>query len=262
MRVLAGRAFEATDAAHPDSVGILSELGLHQVWPGLRPAEAIGRMLEFPGEAPRQVIGIASDIRYRYDRPASPLLYVPMSAKDFRVFMLVVRMQPGSVLSAAELRNRFRARVDSPQAIGVTYEPDFLSSSLYDQKFIALLFSTFGIVALLLAAAGLYAVASLEVAMRRSEMGLRMSLGATSGNVQRLVIRETLFPVIAGIGIGTTAAYWASKFAQTWWYKIDSRDPITYLLAAAVLIVSTALAAWLPARRAARIDPMAALHCE
>ena len=91
----------------------------------------------------------------------------------------------------------------------MTYEPDFLSSSLYDQKFIALLFSTFGIVALLLAAAGLYAVACLEVAMRRSEMGLRMSLGATPGNVQRLVIRETLFPVIVGIVIGTTAAYWA-----------------------------------------------------
>jgi ABC-type antimicrobial peptide transport system permease subunit len=89
-----------------------------------------------------------------------------------------------------------------------------------------------------------------------------MSLGSTPGNVQRLVIRETLFPVIVGLGIGTVVAYWASKFAQSWWYKIDSRDPATYLLAAAMLIVSTALAAWLPARRASRIDPMAALRCE
>lgn len=88
------------------------------------------------------------------------------------------------------------------------------------------------------------------------------SLGALPGNTLRLLIRDTLCPVIIGVLIGIIGIYWASKFAQSFWYKIDSRDPVTYLISALVMIAASALAAWLPARRASRIDPMAALRCE
>ncbi|MBZ5499557.1 MAG: ABC transporter permease [Acidobacteriia bacterium] len=261
MRLVSGRTFTSADLSQPESVGILSEMGLQLVWPDLRPAEAVGRMLESTGEVPRRIIGIVSDVRSAYASLPLPSFYVPVTprlpGRDF-----AARLQNGSVLSAAELRDRIQARVAPPLSIRITYEPDLLSRSLLNQKFITMLFSAFGIVALILAAVGLYAVASFEVALRRSEMGLRMSLGATPGNVQRLVIREALGPVVIGLGVGIIGTYWASKFAQSWWYKIDSRDPVTYLLAATVLIAATALAAWLPARRASRIDPMAALRCE
>jgi predicted permease len=261
MRLVSGRTFISDDLSHPESVGILSEMGLRLVWPALRPAEAVGRMLEFPGEAPRQVVGIVSDVRPDYATAPLPSLYVPISPGRFGR-MFEARGQARSPLSAAELRDRIQGQIATPLSVTITYEPDLLSKGLLNQKFITMLFSTFGIAALLLAAVGLYAVASLEVTMRRSEMGLRMSLGATPGNVQRLMIRETLGPVIAGVAIGIIGTYWASKFAQSFWYKIDSRDPVTYLLAALVLLAATTLAAWLPARRASRIDPMAALRCE
>lgn len=261
MRLVSGRTFTSAELSHPETVGILSDSGLGLVWPGLRPAEAVGRMLEFPGEAPRQVVGIVSDVRADYAAAPLPSLYVPVSSqRPGRMFE--VRMQAGSTLSASELRDRVQGRIALPLSISIRYEPDLLSRGLLNQKFITMLFSTFGIVALILAAVGLYAVASFEVAMRRSEIGLRMSLGASPGNVQRLVIRETLGPVIIGLGVGIIGTYWASKFAQSWWYKIDSRDPITYLLSAVLLVAATTLAAWLPARRASRIDPMAALRCE
>jgi len=215
----------------------------------------------WPYSRPHQVVGIVSDLRSSYAATPLPFLYVPVDPKrPGRMF--AARAQTGAALSAAELRDRIQTRIAMPRSVAIRYHPDVLSSGLLGQKFITMLFSTFGAVALILAAIGLYAVGSFEVALRRSEIGLRMSLGATPGNVQRLVIRETLGPVAVGLVIGIAGAYWASKFAQSWWYKINSRDPATYLVAAAVLIAATALAAWLPARRASRIDPMAALRCE
>ena len=261
MRLVAGRSFTSADLDYPESVGILSEMGLQLVWPGLRPAEAIGRLLETAGEAPRRIIGIVSDVRSAHASLPLPSFYVPVTprlpGRDF-----AVRLQSGATWSAAEIRDRIQARVAPPLSVRITCEADLLSRGLLNQKFITMLFSAFGIVALILAAVGLYAVASFEVALRRSEIGLRISLGATPGNVQRFVIREALGPVVIGLGVGIIGTYWASKFAQSWWYKIDSRDPMTYLLAATVLIAATTFAAWLPARRASRIDPMAALRCE
>jgi ABC-type antimicrobial peptide transport system permease subunit len=165
-------------------------------------------------------------------------------------------------LSAAEIRDRVRARIALPLSIGIRYQPDVLSRGLLNQRFVTMLFSTFGIAALVLAAVGLYAVASFEVTLRRSEIGLRMSLGAPPAAVQRLIIRETLMPVVGGVVLGILGTYWASKFAQTWWYKIDSRDPVTYVVAGLVLMAATTLAAWIPARRAARTDPVVALRCQ
>jgi ABC-type antimicrobial peptide transport system permease subunit len=109
---------------------------------------------------------------------------------------------------------------------------------------------------------GLYAVGSFEVAMRRSEMGVRMSLGATAGNLQRLVIREALTPVVVGILAGLIVTYWGAKFLQSFLYHVDARDPVTYVLVVLVLIATAIVAAWLPARRAARTDPATVLRAE
>ena len=260
MRLIAGRTFSSADLARPGNVGTLSEMGLHLVWPGLQPAEAVGRMLEFPGEAPRQVIGIVSDVRATYSQTPWPSLYVPISPERFGFLMFVARAQTGAALSVSELRNRVRERIAAPTSASIRYVPDQFSSGLLDQKFRTLLFSTFGIVALLLAAVGLYAVGSFEVAMRRFEMGLRMSLGATPGNLQLLVIREALGPVVVGVSIGLICTYWAAKFLQSFLYKVDARDPVLYVFVALVLVATATLAAWLPARRAAKTDPIVALR--
>jgi hypothetical protein len=260
MHLIAGRTFSSADLARPGSVGTLSEMGLHLVWPGLQPAEAVGRMLEFPGEAPRQVIGIVSDVRATYSQTPWPSLYVPISPERFGFLMFVARAQTGAALSVSELRNRVRERIAAPTSVSIGYVPDRFSGGLVDQKFRTMLFTTFGIVALLLAAVGLYAVGSFEVAMRRFEMGLRMSLGATPGNLQLLVIREALGPVVVGVSVGLICTYWAAKFLQSFLYKVDVRDPVLYILVALVLVATATLAAWLPARSAAKTDPIVALR--
>jgi putative ABC transport system permease protein len=260
MRLIAGRTFSSADLVQPASVGILSQMGLHLVWPGIQPAEAVGRMLEFPGEAPRQIIGVVSDVRYSYSRAPSPSLYLPVSPERFRFLMFVARAQTGTALSLSELRNRVRERIAVPTFVFISYVPDQFSSGLLDQKFRTVLFSTFGIVALLLAAVGLYAVGSFEVAMRRFEMGLRISLGATPGKLQFLVIREALGPVVVGVSVGLISTYWAAKFLQSFLYKVDARDPVLYVFVALVLVATATLAAWLPARSAAKTDPIVALR--
>lgn len=260
MGLLAGRTFSKEDLARPDGVGILSEMGLHLVWPGLQPVGAVGRMLEFSGEAPRQVVGTVSDVRYAYSQTPWPSLYVPVRPERFRRLMFVARAQTGSVLSVSELRNRVRERIATPTFVSIGYVPDQLSSGLVDQKFRTMLFSAFGSVALLLAAVGLYAVGSFEVVLRRFEMGLRISLGATPGNLQFLVIRDALGPVVFGVSLGLITTYWAAKFLQSFLYKVDARDPVLYVFVAVVLVATSTLAAWLPARRAAKVDPIEALR--
>jgi predicted permease len=262
MRLLAGRSFSSADLAQPGNVGILSEMGLRQVWPDLQPAQAVGRILEFPGEAPRQVVGIVSDVRGSYSQTPWPSLYVPVSPERFRSLMFVARTQAGAAPSIIELRDRVRQRVAAPTSVNVSYVPERFSGGLIDQQFRTMLFTTFGVVALILAAVGLYAVGSFEVAMRRSEMGVRMSLGATPGNLQRLLIREALTPVIMGILAGLIVTYWGAKFLQSFLYQVNARDPVTYILVALVLIATAIMAAWLPARRAARTDPATVLRAE
>jgi predicted permease len=262
MRLLAGRTFSPTDLAQPGNVGILSVMGLRLVWPDLQPAQAIGRILALPGDTPRQVVGIVSDIRGGYSLSPWPSLYVPVSPERFRYLTFVARAQAGAAPSIPDLRNRLRQRVAAPTSVNIAYVPEIFSRRLLDQKFRTMLFAIFGVVALLLAAVGLYAVGSFEVAMRRSEMGVRMSLGATAGNLQRLVIREALTPVVVGILAGLIVTYWGAKFLQSFLYHVDARDPVTYVLVVLVLIATAIVAAWLPARRAARTDPATVLRAE
>ncbi len=262
MRLIAGRTFSPADLVQPGNVGVLSEMGLRLVWPDLNAAQAVGRILKLPGQSPRQVAGIVSDVRGSYSQSPWPSLYVPVSPERFRSLTFVARAQAGAPPSITELRDLLRQRVEAPTSVNIIYLSEWLSRGLVDQKFRTMLFTAFGLVALLLAAVGLYAVASFEVVMRRAEMGVRMSLGATPGNIQRLVIREALTPAVIGILAGLIVTYWGAKFLQSFLYRVDARDPMTYVLVALVLIVTATVAAWLPACRAARTDPAVVLRSE
>jgi putative ABC transport system permease protein len=134
-----------------------------------------------------------------------------------------------------------------------------LRSGLTDHKFRALLFSVFGVTALLLAALGLYAVGAYEVTRREREMGIRLAIGGSRGSVQRLIMRQTLTPVLVGLIAGLCGTYWSARFLQSFLYQIEARDPATLIGVMLMLVGSTALAAWLPARRAGRLDPAAVL---
>jgi putative ABC transport system permease protein len=117
-----------------------------------------------------------------------------------------------------------------------------------------------GVLGLLLAAVGLYGVTAYAVTSRRAEIGIRMALGATANGVVAMVLRRMAWLVSLGILIGAGLSMWAARFVKTLLYGLDARDPVTFVSAAALLMLVAAVAAWLPARRASHIDPMRALR--
>jgi ABC-type antimicrobial peptide transport system permease subunit len=218
--------------------------------------------LEFKDEPARQVIGIVSDVRGGFAQTPYPSIYLPITAERFRFMMYVARVAPGGAPAVPELRARLRQIGADPASPSTTEIAKRLSGSLVDQEFRTALFGAFGVVALLLAAVGLYAVASFDVSQRRREMGVRLTLGAAPRDIQRQVVIEALRPVAVGVGVGLLAAWWAGQFLQSFLHDVDARDPWTLCLVAAALLVTAAAAAWLPARRAARTDPAVVLRAQ
>jgi ABC-type antimicrobial peptide transport system permease subunit len=127
-------------------------------------------------------------------------------------------------------------------------------------RFQAVLFGIVAVIAVLLAAVGLYAVTAFDVARRRHEIGVRVSLGASQRDIQRLVLRTAVRPVAIGAAVGLLAAWWAGRYLQAFVFEVNARDPLTYAVVVGLLIATGIIAAWGPARRAARTDPTTALR--
>lgn len=262
MPVLAGRAFTQAEIEQAANVAVLSERGATLVWPGVHPQDAVGRLLTFPGQTPLEVIGVVSDVRHDYAATPDPSIYVPVRVLDFGGLMYVARVRPGSAVPVTVLRDRLRQQVAEPISVAASDELARLRAGLLDQRFRAILFTTFGVVGLVLAAVGLYAVASFDVGVRRQEMGVRLSLGARPPDLARHVLRESLKPVLAGVAAGAIVSLWAAQFLQAFLHEVDARDPGTYLIVAAALVGTAVVAAWIPARRAARTDPAVVLRAQ
>lgn len=260
--VLAGRTISAADVREGAPVAVLDKGGLALVWPSLQPAEAIGRVLPLDGEPRREVVGVVADMRGRYGADPQPTLYLPVEPAEVRRLDFIIRADAGMSPSVSELRLRVRLGVAEPASVAIASVTKSLDAGLLDQKFRATLFVSFGVVALVLAALGLYAVGTFEVTQRRAEMGIRITLGATAGDLQGLVIREALTPVATGVGAGLVVACWAAKFLQSFLYQVDARNAEALAVVAAVLLGVTLVAAWVPARRGSRTDPAVVLRAQ
>jgi putative ABC transport system permease protein len=153
----------------------------------------------------------------------------------------IQRSEPEAVLSIRTLREQ-------------------LDASLIQERLLATLALFFGGLALLLAAVGLYGLSAFAVSSRRAEIGIRLALGASADGIVRLVVRRTVVLVGIGLLVGAALTAWAAPLARTLLYDVDPRDPVTIIEAAAVLLAVAVLAAWLPARRASRVDPVTALR--
>jgi predicted permease len=260
--LLAGREFTAEEARTRALVGVLDPAGLAQVWPGVTPASAVGRYLVLPGEPPRQIVGIAPRlIRNRRGEDIRPSLFVPLGTRPRAYFAVAIRTRPGQPPPVDALRERISARI-GPRRVTASSIEEALQPALKQPRFRAVLFGAFATCALLLAVAGLYAIVSFDASLRRHEVGVRMTLGATARGIVRMVIVGALKPVLAGVLLGIAAAAWASKYLEGFLYQVDPHDPRTLAVVAATLIGAGLVAAWLPARRAARTDPAVVLKAE
>jgi predicted permease len=264
MRVVAGRTFSANEVRTLTSVGMLSLEGLRLVWPGMSAQQAVGQFLELPEEPPRQIIGVVSDVRSRYLAPTLPTLYVPIGEDGLnRIGVLfAVRVNPGRTVTAADVSRQFKARGLTTRSVTITAVADELRAAVADQTFRARLFAAFGLVSVILAVTGVYAVQSFTVAQRRTEFGIRVALGAAKSDLWRLLVVDSIRPTIVGVLLGLALSYWASQFVQSFLYGVTARDPQTFLGVALVLLGAGAVAVWVPARRASRTDPATVLRTQ
>src|SRR5262245_46446050 len=263
--LLAGREFTARDTADAPKVAILSERIVREYFPG-GPGEALGRRVRLSDRGEwLAVVGVVADIRQMgLHQEVQPMLYVPFQQErgDFVRFVSFVARTatPASVVEGirAEIR---RAAPDLPIQSTVTMG-EAVAASVAPPRFRMLLLVLFAMTATLIATCGIYGLMAYAVTQRRREIGVRMALGATRRDVLRLVLARALRIVVAGLIVGLAAAAGVTRVLQRFLFGVTPTDPIAFTIVTLLLMAVGLMAAWLPARRATRIDPCAALRAE
>jgi ABC-type antimicrobial peptide transport system permease subunit len=193
-----------------------------------------------------------------------PTMYVPMAQQTPETFWptvyLTVNAAPGR--RAAVERDVGAALTQADSRIAFTFGTfdQLVAATVTQERLIAMLSGFFGGLALLLAAVGLYGVVAHAVSARQVEIGLRMALGAAPSTIVALVFRRIGVLIAVGLAFGLAGSLWAARFVEALLFHLEARDPATFTGAAAVLVAVGVLAAWLPARRAARLDPVKVLR--
>ena len=265
--LLAGREFTARDTAEAPKVAIVSERIAREYFPG-GPGEALGRRVRLSDRGEwLTVVGVVADIRQMgLDQEVQPMLYVPFQQErdDFFVLRFVSFVArtatPASVVEGirAEIR---RAAPDLPIESTLTMD-EAVAASVAPPRFRTLLLVLFAITATLIATCGIYGLMAYAVTQRRREIGVRMALGANRRDVLRLVLTRALRIVVAGLIVGLAGAAAVTRVLQTFLFGVTPTDPIAFTIVTLLLMAVGLMAAWLPARRATRIDPCAALRAE
>ena len=214
---------------------------------------------------PRTIVGVVRDAVYSSLRePRRPALYEPAAQNDWPFpspgISLSVRSAAGSPAPLARSIATAITNVDPTLYFSLRLVSDHVSASLVQERLVAILSGFFSLLALLLAGIGLYGVTSFAVTRRRVEIGIRMALGANQKDVVRLVLTRDVILVTIGILVGGSVSVWASKFVSSLIYGLRPRDPAVLIGAALTLAAAGALAGWLPAYRASRIDPAVTLR--
>jgi predicted permease len=260
--LVSGRYFSASDSAQSPKVAIISETMASRVFPNKSP---LGQRFSIGGSinAEMEVVGVVKDARYTTLTEETPsMAYYPYAQRPQPLRNLVVRIsgQPerviGSIRQAIKQVNP-NVPIDEVETLS-----DHIGRSLVQQRLIAQLASFFGLLALLLTCIGLYGLMSYAVARRTKEIGIRIALGAGKANVLWLILREVLILSVIGIVVGLVGALLTTKTATALLFGLKPNDPLTMGLATSLLLIVAIVAGYLPARRAARVDPMSALREE
>jgi predicted permease len=224
----------------------------------------VGKRFITKKDWPIEIIGVTKDAKYLNLREQPPrTFYLYYFQQPQRGGMTLQLRTSGETADYAATIGRLVRELDPQvQVVGLRMMTDVVNESLVQERFIAQTATAFSLFALLLACVGLYGVMSYAVTRRTNEIGIRMALGARGADVVRLVMRETLLLVVIGIAIGLSAALATTRLVASLLYGLTPNDPLTIAAASALLLAVAVLAGYLPARRAAQVDPMVALRCE
>src|SRR5437016_5922135 len=255
--IVSGREFARTDDERSPPVAIINERMAAKYWPGKNP---LGQRLKVKDRW-MEIVGIAKNANYRTKlEPAGPFFYVPLR-QNFGVqnsLLIRTREKPGAIMNA--LAREVHALDPNLAPWPASPLQEQIDEMSYSQRLAVTLVSIFGAMALFLAAIGLYAVMSYSVSQGTQEFGLRMALGADASDLMRLVMSRGLLLTAGGIMIGTVAAVMLTRLMGNLLYKVSPRDPVAFGLAFLVMTIIALIACFLPAWRAARIDPVQALR--
>lgn len=270
--VLQGRGFGETDTASSTPVVIVSETVARAWWNGRSPigdhvvvGEYQGRQIPEILEQPREVVGVVPDVKnLAIDELQPTTIYVPasqLSKAGFGSTSWVVRLQ-GNVNVGAAMRAAVLAVNPDQRVLDLQSMSDIVAQSVAHPSFNALLMAIFAALALALTSVGIYGVLSFHVSRRTQEIGIRMALGAKRSSVILMVVGEGAALAAAGIAIGLALALILSRFLLSLLPGVQAADPVVYASGAIALLGAALLASYVPARRAARVDPLVALRYE
>jgi putative ABC transport system permease protein len=259
-----GRDFEAGDRVGSRPVAIVNEAFVRRYLPGEQPIGQRVR-LGLDAETRHEIVGVIGDAVYTSPREGMlATMYVPVAQQAPKTFwptvLLTINAAPGR--RAIVERDVAAALTQADPTVAFTFGTfdQLVKATVTQERLIAMLSTFFGALALLLAAVGLYGVVAHTVRARQTEIGLRMALGAAPSGIVRLMFQRVGVLMAAGLVFGLAGSLWAVRFVEALLFHLEPRDPVTFAGAAAVLVAVGVLAAWIPARRAARLDPATVLR--
>jgi hypothetical protein len=262
MRLVAGRPLSEEDRAGSPKVAVLSETAARTLFGTTAGA---GRMVSPDGTYDArhaiEVVGVVRDVRFAGAAdPFGSLLYVPIAQSPAPITEVLVRVAGEPAAAAPAVRAALQAADPDLAVSALRPLTGKIDAGLGQERTVSLVAASFGLLALILTCVGVYGVISYAVARRTREIGIRMALGATGPDVSRMLLREMAPPVAASMAFGAAGALFVARGMRHLLFGIAANDYSTLLAAAAVLALVAAAAGYVPARRAARLDPMRALR--
>ncbi len=262
--LMSGRVFDERDRVDAPRVAIVNEAAARRYWPGGTPiGERIRLGVGWAEDDFAEIVGVVGDVKLgSVEEPAAPGVYLAYRQFSYRSNYLIVQAERDPAALASAVRDVVRELDPALSAWDVRTMDQWLADSTARTRFSGMLLLAFGAVALLLAAVGIYGVIAFAVAGRTREIGLRMAVGAGSGDVLQLLFREGLGFTVVGLATGLGGALLLTRLLRNELYGVAPADPATFGAVVALLVAAATVAILVPARRATRIDPMEALRSE
>jgi predicted permease len=260
MSLRAGRFFDDRDSEQSQRVVVVSATMARNLW---RNRDPIGQSTALSDGREYTVVGVVADVPHGLEQAPQPDVYLNMRQTDlWSVALLVVRAKRAPAPLIADIRAAMKGFDPAMASNEFTTLDQIVDRAIAPRRFITGILSSFSSFALLLVAIGLYGVIAYSVSQRTREIGIRLALGAQRGDVMRLVVGEGLRLAGVGVAAGLAAAFFVARVLQSQLFGVTATDPFSYAITALILGAMVLLACYVPARRAARIDPMEALRCE
>jgi putative ABC transport system permease protein len=260
--LIRGREFSDSDSDTAPKVCVISQAVARGVFGGANP---LGKriIIGYPSSVPREVVGIVGDVKDigLASQGGVGQLYVPFVQNPLGGLSVIIRTRADAAQMSSAVRTEIRS-IDPGLPVEIDSMADMIGSSITEPRFRTTLLALFGAVALLLAAVGIYGVISYSTGLRTREIGIRMALGAQRRDILGLIVAQGAGLALFGLFLGLAGAWGLSRYVSSLLFHVSVTDPVTYASVALVLMAVALAAAYIPARRAMKVDPMVALRYE